>query len=356
MNDDIVAQVKSANPIQDVIEQTYPLQRQHGRYLRAREHDSLVVDTQKQMYTWNSKSESGDVIDWTINRNGYDFKTAVEQLCRRAHLPEPRWSREDNEKRVATRAKESAWEVALTVMQRWLLADTGALAYVQGRGWTDETIAEARLGFSGRGTTAAYEELRGEFGMHQIDLRSAAAVAVLGYRGDVRQWCAEQAITPSASWVEMGIVPGLLARTRLIYPHILFGKVQYFSGRHILGAEVTSEGKEWKSYNLPKDLVGGRQPFYNHAYLPKAEGVVIVEGQADAITLAQWGIAAVALAGTGWQDHEELLVGLAKRHAAVYLALDADQAGANALIGKNQDWPLARLLGPMARVITWGGE
>ena len=99
--DDIVELVKQRNPIEDVIQDTFPLQRQHGRYLRAKEHDSLVVDTGRQMYVWNSQGESGDVIDWLCKRGNLDFKSAVEQLCRRANLPEPRWGREETENRNA---------------------------------------------------------------------------------------------------------------------------------------------------------------------------------------------------------------------------------------------------------------
>src|SRR3970040_522633 len=62
---DIVEAVKQANRIEDVMEETGGLLiHKHGRYLRGREHDSLVVDTHEQYYTWNSQNETGAVISW----------------------------------------------------------------------------------------------------------------------------------------------------------------------------------------------------------------------------------------------------------------------------------------------------
>ena len=119
MDIDIVDQIKEANLIEDVIEEMFPLQRRHGRYMRAREHDSLVIDTMTQTYCWNSKNEiRGDVIEWLMQRQGWDFKTTIEWLARRANLPEPKWSREESEQRIARRDREDVFAVAQVVMRR----------------------------------------------------------------------------------------------------------------------------------------------------------------------------------------------------------------------------------------------
>lgn len=154
-------------------------------------------------------------------------------------------------------------------------------------------------------------------------------------------------------WIEWGFVPGLIGKTRLIYPHFVLGRVRTFSGRNILGAEVNSEGREVKAYNLPTALAGDRQPFFNHVYSPRADELVIVEGQADAITLGQWGIPAMAMIGTAHQDKPALFEELKKRHGRLYWGLDGDEAGESALIGRKRDWPTAGILGPMARVVRW---
>jgi hypothetical protein len=96
----------------------------------------------------------------------------------------------------------------------------------------------------------------------------------------------------------------------LVYIHMEQGGLTYFSGRSI-------EGK--KHYNPPRDIIGERHPYYYHLYNPQAEQVVIVEGQADAITFAEWGIAAVAIGGM--QAADELLNRL-KAHPRLFVALD----------------------------------
>jgi len=348
-----IEEIKQRNRIEDVIEETHTLQRQHGRYLRSREHDSLVIDTAQQCYHWNSKNESGDVITWLEKRNNWDFKTAVEHLCHRAGLPAPNWSQEDNATRLAARAREDAWGIAARIFMKWLFEDQEALQYACSRGWTEETIREAGLGFSGRATPAAFDEMRSEFSLYQVELESPDAVAVLGYRGDVRGWGRRWKIEPQSNWIEWGLVPGIMGKTRLIYAHKVGGRVRYFSGRNILGAEINKEGREVKSYNLPVVLAGERQVYFNHAYANRSESCVIVEGQADAVTLAQWELPAVALAGTSWQDHAALIRELRERHKVLYLGLDGDEAGMKALHGKDGDWPVAQLVGPMCRIVRW---
>jgi hypothetical protein len=80
---------------------------------------------------------------------------------------------------------------------------------------------------------------------------------------------------------------------------------------------------------------------------------VIVEGQADAITLGQWGMAAMATSGTAWTDHAALFKVLKERHSTIYIAMDADEAGQKVITGKDGDFPLADVLGPMLRVVAW---
>ena len=360
--DDIVEQVKAKNPIEDVLEQDgYPL-RKVGRYARCSRKDDndLVVDTLQQSYHWNKRSEHGDVINWVMNRQKTDFKGAVEWLAIRAKLPVPSWGKGDHRERLAARAREDAWAVALHLMNKWLWDDAAALAYVRGRGWCDETITKAQLGFSGHATPDELNAMRGEFSMHQVDLESPTAVAITGFRGDVKGWAKAHGLYDHPEWPrqweEWGFVPGMMGKSRLVYPHLVAGRVRYFSGRNILGAEVNSEGREIKAFNLPKALAGERQAFFNHEYAPRADECVIVEGQADAITLAQWGIPAVAIVGTAFTDHAVLIGDLRERHNRLYVALDADTAGVNALVGRKRNWPLADLFGPMARVIRWPKE
>lgn len=306
-------QVKEVNKIEDVISAEYPL-RGIGRYLRAEQHDSLVVDTHSQAYFWNSAGEQGDVITWVMKRHQGGFKGAVEWLCQQGGLPAPRWGGEDSQ---TARERRSRSEVLTVAARHWvhmLRSDPGQVArdYCYSRGWTDETIRLAGLGFAGIvGTDYAKstKELLGEFSMHEIKPSRPAAAAALK------------------------VGPGML-----VYPHVEAGRVVYVSCRSI-------EGKQ--HYNPPADLIGERRVYCNWLYSPRAEKVVVVEGQADAITCGQWDLAAVALAGL---SVNQTVLKLLARHETIYVALDQDEAGVLAAR------KIADALGPLTRMVAWPEE
>lgn len=338
MGDDIVELVKERNPIDEVVGADVALDAKRGRYRKAREHDSLVVDLANQAYYWNSKGESGDVIAWVMARRGLDFKAAVEELARRANLPVPDWGHADNHHRLAARAREDAWEIASRVMAGWLWADVDALAYARSRGWSDQTITDARLGYTGRADQrrALAAELRKAFIAGGVEADSPAAVAMIGYSGDVAGWGRAHDITPSDEWVAAGTIYGLAGRGMLVYPHLRYGRVTYFSARSI---------GDKRHYNLPVELAGPRQLYLNHRWPDNNETVVVVEGQADAVSLAQWELPSVAIAGC--KTDAEGLRTLLKDRSAIYLGLDSDKAGQLA------SWQLARDLGPKVRMLAW---
>jgi hypothetical protein len=199
-------------------------------------------------------------------RDPQQFWRAVEHLAERAGVPiesgrDLKQSALWNERQLVARLHEA------------LLANPAALAYAtKTRGWSAQTVRAARLGFmpSEKGSLLAGLEL-------------------------------------SDSWrtVIQRFPVGML-----VYPHLESGKLMYLSGRSI-------EGK--KHYNPPREICGERQPYYNQVYSSQAEQVVIVEGQADAVTFGEWGIAAVAIAGMTTSD--DLLISL-RKHRRVFVALD----------------------------------
>ena len=96
----------------------------------------------------------------------------------------------------------------------------------------------------------------------------------------------------------------------LVYVHLDKGRLAYLSGRSVAGK---------KHYNPPRDLIGEKQPYHNPLYHGGVEQVVLVEGQADAITFGAWNIAAIAIAGMSIQDG---LLDSLRRHRRVFVALD----------------------------------
>ena len=357
---EFVDKVKAANPLEDVVDETGPewkLARRHGRYMRGEIHDSLVVNVDEGYYVWNDQGEKGDHFNWLEARRGFDFWESLQFLARRAKIEIPAdLAPSDNKPgRIAARVREDVYGIVQRVFSRWLWDDAEALAYVRGRGWLDETIQQAGIGFSGRTAAAQIQDLRGELQMHEHELESPTVVAMIGYRGDVRAWGEHWNVQVQSNWIEWKMIPGMIGRTRIIYPHWDGGRVVYMTGRNILGAEVTKEGRIIKSYNPPKELVGERRPFFNHVYGRRADECVVFEGQGDAVSLAQLNIPAVAICGTQWADHSDLLHELRKRHERLYLGLDNDDAGEGVLVGKGE-WPLAKIFGPMGRVVRWESQ
>jgi DNA primase len=337
-NEDIVERINRACPIDKVMAQDgFTLRAGHDKRRKCVEHDSLVVDVGESFYWWNSTGEHGDTINWVMKRRGVDFKGAVELLCRQYNLPEPNWGHESNASRVAARAKEEALAVAARVFHRWLMKDNAALAYAHGRGWTDETIIACQLGFSGNGTEHERKEITDEMVISGVDVRSPAAVSVLGYKGKIATWLSDQGLEPNKGWIDKGYITGMLGGGRLVYPHLKSGRVVYLAGRGIT---------EKIHYNLHRELAGEKQLYFNQAYRFDSDRVILVEGQADAVSLGQMGYPAVALGNVLVKAGSDAL-NFCKSHKAVYIALDEDKAGYTAAI------KIADMVGPMARLLRW---
>lgn len=354
--DDFIERIRDANPIEDVVPKLgFKFERERGASRRVAHTGGLVVNTRTQRYFWASKGWNGDVFDLVMRYQEMEFTEAVDWLADMGKVERPNWGKVDHEAIKAARAKEGVFDVAQRVFERWLQEDAQALAYVQGRGLTDETIAEARIGFSGRGGEAFYQDLRGEFSLYGVDPTSPAAVAMLGYRGELPAWAQKYGVNAADlddNWIQRGYISGLISVPGIVYAHYVSRRLVYFSRRQLPGYDKIKgedgQEREWKSWNPPKVLVGERQFFFNHAWRAEAQECLIVEGQMDAITLAQWGMPAVALCGLGSSpDAMNWLIGKLNKHLVRYLALDADEAG------QEKVRKLGAELGPMTRIVRW---
>ncbi len=322
MSDFNLDTLKQSVSIAEIINADEPLKQTTGkRYLHGQRHSSLVVNTARGLYSWNSQGETGDVITWLEKHRGMDFKTAVEYLCGLARIEPPHWTKEEAAQRLAAKAQADT----LTIAARWLAQalqnHEPARDYCAARGWQPETIETAMLGYW-HGDGAG---LRAELQLHGVDLTTPAARALLKM--------------PTGG--EYGYI---------VYPHIEWGRVVYFSLRLCyLGDKTKLPDNLLAHYNMPLDLIGERRPFWNSEAIPGQGEIVIVEGQADAVTLAQWGIPALALAGVRFRDTEEArrLLRLLAKHARVTIGLDQDDAGASGAA------ILAESLGPVVHVVNW---
>lgn len=273
-------QLRDNNRIEDVIGEKYAL-RKSGRTFKAQERDSLVVFPDTQSYYWYSRNEGGDVLDWVgrevlnygaswNNHDSQQFWESVKWLANRAGMRiEPNQD-----------VKTSSAYVERQLVQRLheaLLNHPHALAYAtQARAWSLPNIKSAKLGYMPQDKSTLLADLN-----------------------------------LSDTWLS---VIQKFPAGMLVYVHLEKGKLVYLSGRSI-------EGK--KHYNPPHDTLGERRLYFNHCYSPDADQVVIVEGQADALSFAEWGIPAIALCGLSISKEESLKSVM--KDGRTFIALDEGQ-------------------------------
>ncbi len=248
--------------------------------------------------------ETWDCFGWLMKRDGLTFSQARDELARRAGIAKPQWSPEQERQALEQRECEDALGRAAHHFASRLKGTPAALAYAHGRVWSDEVIRAEDVGYADGG-------LLPNLGNSKVQRIVEA----------LNRWAAK-------------------AGGAIIYAHREAGRVVYLAGRSV-------EGKH--HYNPPSDLAGPKHPYLNSCYSARAGELIIVEGQADAITLCGWNVPALALAGSGLTGD---LAGRLKRHvergATVYVVPDGD--------GNTDVLGLAEAVGPLLRIVTLPGE
>ena len=246
---------------------------------------SLVVYPATQSYYCFGCGAGGDVIDFVARLNKVDFRDAVEMLCGRAvqgatvsrvHcVAEAPAVDPDDAARVV--------EAAVDFYHAALWRTPKALAYLRSRGVREATIANCRLGFGEKGLTGHLAE-RG------ADLDVARSLGV-------------------------GMGTGLGVAARGNTPPICGAGAPCPPARRL-------DEREPRYLNLraEKPILGLDRV--------KGDAVVLVEGPFDWLTAIGWGFDAGALLGT--RVSERVLRQL-DRFTQVYLALDNDEAGHDAI-------------------------
>ncbi len=177
------------------------------------------------------------------------------------------------------------------------------LAYTQRRGWSQDVVTALGLGYSDGQLSAHLQGLG-------ADLDLAHEVGLLGRRDDGSLYDA---------------IPG----GYLVYVHRLFDHVTYLSGR-----ATFTDAQDRKSRNLH----ASRSLYWAASH--RQGPLLVVEGQACAITAYQWGYDAVALCGTSLNERD---VEALRGYRGVYLILDSD---AQEKIGG-----VANRLGPLTMIV-----
>lgn len=338
-NDELIARIKNV-PIDAVVESTGLHILNRGSKVTTVEHDSLILDLRLNRWWWYSKNEHGDNIAWVMTRKNLDFRPACEYIARIGGF-DCIWagSSIDFAERVAAVRRDDALKIAVEYWHNLLLKTPDALAYAHGRGWNMDTIAANKLGYTGTDGGAGLAAELARWGY--VD-STPLLVALCGMRGSadqVRQWCTAYAVPLNEQWVKSGGIWGMWGNA-LTYPYFFNGRVNYFAARDI----------SQKRHFYPPNWAGmKRRCYYNNIYNRRALSILLVEGQADAITMGALGIAAIAMGGLtpGDSDWPELVQTM-QSHKYQFVAVDADKAG------KKHALNLALGISPLTAIVDWG--
>jgi DNA primase len=316
----VVAEIKGRLPVADVVGETVQL-RKAGTTLKGlcpfhgEKTPSFVVTPARDTWHCFGCGKHGDIFTFVMERDGVAFPEALRVLAGRAGVEiDERTKREDARNARLREVMEAAVAFYHAVLTK-STAGEQALAYLRGRGFTDQTIERHQLGW-----------------------------APGGWDTLVRQLGAKRQVTP-AELLEVGLASprqrggGVYDRfrSRVIFPiRDASGHAVGLGGR-ILGTEGVDEAARDHG---PKYLNSPATPLFDKSrtlYLVdraktpirKAGQAVIVEGYTDALMAHQAGFEnVVASLGTALTPGQvALLTRYAKRIA---LAYDVDPAGEKA--------------------------
>lgn len=308
MAGDTVQQIKDRLSIQDVVSQYVKLDRA-GSTLRARcpfhaeKTPSFFVSPDRGTFHCFGCNQGGDIFSFIQQIEGLDFKGALKVLAEKTGVPLVYEKREQKDER--DRLFELL-EVA-TIFYTSRLSES-AKNYLKGRGVTDSTIKEFRIGWAGNEWSEISDHLK-------------------------LKKCTDKEIVDAglAKKNERGNLTDKF-RNRIMFPIAdSAGRIVAFSGR-IFGENASPEAPKY--LNSPEtSLFHKSRILYGFdrakVAMRKANCAVLVEGQMDLLMSHQAGWAnTVAVSGTAFTEaHAKLIKRMTDN---LVLALDADAAGIKA--------------------------
>ncbi len=311
-SDEIIEQVRAANPVVDVIGQYVQLQKKGANYFglcpfHNEKSPSFSVSPSKQMYYCFGCGAGGNVLTFIMEYENYTFQEAVKTLADRAGiaLPEEEYTPErQKEKDLRTQLMTMHKDAAVFYVHS-LKRPEGApgLAYLRKRGISDEMIRSFGLGYAGSRPDTLYRYLK-QKGYSDEILRESGLVT---FR--------EKGVTDKF-WNRV-MFPIMDANSRVIG----------FGGRVMGSGEPKYlNSPETRIFDKSRNLYG-----LNAARRSREKYMLVCEGYMDVITLHQYGFTnAVASLGTAFTSQHGMLL---KRYTdEVILTFDSDDAGQKAAI------------------------
>lgn len=308
MQNDLKDRILSHYDIVDVVSEHVTLKKRGGKHwglcpFHKENAPSFSVDQPKQMFYCFGCKENGNVIDFVIKTKGLSYREAINDLCEKAGIERP--EQESRQNRSEIKAIYDAGSIAMKFFISMLKSPKGLIAfdYLKARGLKDETINTFSIGYAPDEWDALIGHLRKNGISEEIAFKSGLTVE-----------------RKSGGYYDR-------FRNRVMFPIIdRGGEVVAFGGRVL-------DGTEPKYLNSPETPVFEKKRVLynlnNARNLIKNQGVVVVEGYMDVVSLANAGFSrTVAALGTSFgEDHVRLL----KRFTdSITLVFDGDSAGRNA--------------------------
>ncbi len=312
---DTVAQVKSRLDIVDVISGYLKIQKA-GRNHKARcpfhneKTPSFSISAERQSWHCFGCNKGGDMFSFIQEIEGVEFIEALRILAAKAGVQMEQRRPEDDRAKSQRQLLLATAELSAKFFEKQLWesnAGAKALAYLRGRGLTDDTIRAWRLGW-------APNDWRALTGFLQIQAIQPAAIVAAGMA------------------VDKNGRPYDRFRSRIMFPiNDASGQVVGFTGR-VFGAEVAVNGEPLAKYvNTPQTAIYDKSRVLfgldkAKTHMRSRDACLLVEGNVDAIMSSQAGVAnVVATSGTALTPEQLHMLG--RYSTNIDMCFDADVAG-----------------------------
>ena len=268
---------------------------------------SFTVNDKKGFYHCFGCGEQGDAVGFVMKTEGLSFPESVEKLAREVNLPVPRATPAERERAERASTLQEVVELAARWFQKQLRLPVGrhGLDYLRGRGLSDQTIDDFRLGFAPDSRDGLLSALKRE----KVPLDKIVEAGLAIQPEDKRE-------------------PYDRFRGRVMFPiNDRRGRVIAFGGR-VMG---TGEPKYLNSPETPLFHKGANLYCLDRARqaVTKDQPVIVAEGYMDVIALHGAGFTgAVAPLGTALTEGQ--LGELWKLADEPFLCFDGDNAGRRA--------------------------
>lgn len=331
MGDSAIDEVKARLAIEDVVGEYVELKRA-GRNFKglspftSEKTASFMVSPEKQIWHDFSSGKGGNMFSFVMEMEGLDFKSALEQLARKAGVDLSQYRSSNYKKNSEVKERlYKALDLAANYYQHALKKNDLALKYViKKRGLKKQTVLDFRIGYSPNSGDALSKFLI-QKGFTPDEIKKAGLGNI--YRGQKRDMFRGRLMIPLMD--SFGKVIGFTARLLADNPDApkyinTPSTLLYDKSRHVFGLHLAKESIRKENYS------------------------VVVEGNMDVIASHQVDVKnVVATAGTAMTTQH--LKEISRFAPDIRLSFDQDRAG---LAAAERTVILANQLGLELKVIT----